>query len=96
MGAEFCFKAIGSKMTGKEAVVAAEKVIAEACYMHGHGGYTGSFAEALGAELPKTMPVIEDAEKAYEWLDSNTEKWEAALVIHDKAGNWYMGALCSS
>jgi hypothetical protein len=37
-----------------------------------------------------------DAADAEQWLDENAEKWEAALLIMDRDGNWYMGANCSS
>lgn len=93
MGAIFNFQRLKSK-TSPDALREANDVIAAAAYEHGHGGYTGSFAEARGAEIASFTP--DGAAQAEEWLDENAEKWGSALLVQDKAGVWYMGALCSS
>jgi hypothetical protein len=93
MGCNFNFQKLNAK-TKHEAVQQAQAVIEQAKYDYGHAGYSGSFAEAQGVEVRAWQ--AKDAADAEQWLDENAEKWEAALLIMDRDGNWYMGANCSS
>lgn len=91
MGAEFNFQRL--KATNKDAALEeGSDIIDQAAWEHGHGGYTGSFAEATGVEYRGTQPAGTDPEQ---WLDEHCEKWEAMLII-DVDGVFYAGALCSS
>lgn len=93
MGCVFNFQRLEAK-TAQEARTEGEAVISQAAWEHGHGGYTGSFAEANGLHVEK--PKLADAEEAEKWLDDNCEKWGPALLVQDASGTWCMGAHCSS
>lgn len=93
MGCIFNFKILAAK-TEHEARLEAEQTIQRAAWEHGHGGYTGSFAEATGLRIDRHTPT--DATAAEEWLDENAEKWGPAVLVQDASGIWYMGANCSS
>lgn len=92
MGCIFNFQRLTAK-TEREARLEAEQTIQRAAWEHGHGGYTGSFAEAHGIDVDAHTPA--DAAAAEEWLDENAEKWGPAVLVRDAAGVWYMGANCS-
>ena len=93
MGCVFNFTKLKAK-SKEEAVREGEAIIEQAAWDYGHAGYTGSFAEARGVEV--CTHVAASPAEAETWLDEHAEKWEAALLIADVNGNWYMGANCSS
>lgn len=64
MGCEFNFGDL-SATNDKDAVKDALSLIERAAYEHGHGGYTGSFAEAFGVLLVKH--VRPDDSASAEW-----------------------------
>lgn len=79
-----------------------EAIRAEACYMRGHGGYTGSFCEkndvVLRADPEHDKPL--DAEEARKRCLDN-DKWgpaEAYYLGNTEAGRqrWYICGWCSS
>ena len=66
----------------------------------GHGGYSGTFAEARGA-----LTYVEDQapmgyNQAYEHLDNTAQKWEPGLAApftnEDGKEQWMVLAVCSS
>ena len=92
MGCEYNFEML--KATHKEAALAeAQHLIDQAMWEHGHGGYTGSWAECCGVDIVSCGSTpgaeIED------FLDTKAEKWGPMLVT-ECDGRWYAGALCSS
>lgn len=93
MGCEFNFKVLKAQ-SKKEALAEAETIIAQAAYEHGHGGYTGSFAEAQGVEFVDSD--LANANEAEKWLDDYADKWGPAIVVLTKDGKFCMGANCSS
>ena len=93
MGAEFNFTTLSAD-NDKQALEQGNEVIKQAQYDEGHGGYTGSFAEAQGCQVVKNDDL--EGADAEEWLDERAEKWGPALIVKAKDGRYYMGALCSS
>lgn len=94
MGCSFNFIALQAKKRDA-AMVEAQAVIEQACYEHGHGGYTGTFAEAQGCEVAR-HPALKSREDAEEWLSEHALKWGPALLVVTTDGNYCMGANCSS
>lgn len=53
-------------------------------YERGHGGYTGSFAEARGLSIrDRTFASYAEAE---EYIYENAQKWEDAIAVQFRAG----------
>ena len=71
-----------------------EDIIEDAEHDSGHGGYTGTFAEAEGIDFRprKKFETIQDAE---DWLDRNAPKW-GPIVVVSAGDHWVYGANCSS
>ena len=93
MGCEFNFRVLKAKndVDAKTEVVA---IIEQAAYDYGHAGYTGSFAEADGVVL--SLNILENLDAAESWLDEHAEKWGPAIIVKTEAGEYCVGALCSS
>lgn len=91
MGANFNFQVLKATTPAK-AKKEGLALIEDCLYEFGHGGYTGTFAECIGVEMPNIkFKSVKDAEV---WLDENAQKWGAMLVV--KADKQYCaGALCS-
>lgn len=80
--------------------------ISDACYQHGHGGYTGTIAECVGVDYhASTAPMDEEEAQVYllgEWVDGRyvdgvAEKWGPLVIVRSKTpGLYYYGAVCSS
>ena len=94
MGCSFNFTQLHA-LTRDKAVVEAQSVIEDACHEYGHGGYTGTFAEALGCEVAG-HPHLESLEDAELWLYEHARKWGPALLVVTATGRYCMGANCSS
>lgn len=92
MGAEFNFE----KLKAKDRLQAEREVarmIRQAAWDFGHSGYTGTLAEVSGFVM--TNEEFNTPKEAFDWLESNAEKWGPALGV--KVGeDIYIGALCSS
>ena len=95
MGAEFNFDKLNAK-NDADAIIEVQGMIEHAKYDSGHGGYTGTLAEADGAVIKTPDEPIKDESDAEEWLDNHAPKWGPALIIKDAAGEYYSGACCSS
>jgi hypothetical protein len=93
MGAQFNFRTMRAT-TRAEALKEAKEVISQSAYDYGHAGYTGSFAEASGADYNGAL--MEGEQEAENFLVDKCEKWGPAIIVQDKAGVFYMGAWCSS
>ena len=63
-----------------DAVKEGHAMISQAAWEHGHGGYTGSYAECTGVELLQVRAVTSEAE-AYALLDEHCEKWGPMLIV---------------
>ncbi len=93
MGCEFNFKVLRAQ-SESDARQEVYRIIENAAWEYGHGGYSGSFAEANGIAVHKnTFLDLDDAEK---WLDENAEKWGPAIIAKTKDGTYCVGANCSS
>lgn len=94
MGAEFNFAKLRST-NDKDALKEVSEMISEARYMHGHGGYTGTLAEARGCEIHRSYaPKCESEAQA--WLCENANKWGPAIILRTPDKEYFVGALCSS
>ena len=94
MGCTFNFIALNAQKQDA-AMAEAAAVIEQACYEDGHGGYTGTFAEAQGCEMAQ-HPNLDSREAAEDWLIDHAQKWGPALLVVTTDGKYYMGANCSS
>jgi hypothetical protein len=72
-------------------------LIEQAKWEHGHGGYTGSFAECDGVTvMDRRFPT---ARSASSYLNEAAEKYEPALIVQletapGEEAEWLMGAWC--
>jgi hypothetical protein len=92
MGSEYNFQALQAK-TLDGAKKEAQALIEQAGYEHGHGGYSGSWAECRGVEVigcAGTSP-----ENIEDWLGDHAQKW-GPMLITECGGRWFAGAWCSS
>ena len=94
MGCSFNFIELNAQKRDA-AIVEANSVIEQECYEYGHGGYTGTFAEAQGCEIAQ-HPPLDNREAAEDWLNGHAQKWGPALLVVTTDGKYYMGANCSS
>ena len=65
-------------------------------YQFGHGGYTGTFAEAHGVVFREhEFNCINDAEK---WLEDTCEKWGPVLIVTVKNNEeeFCIAGICAS
>ena len=96
MGADFNSFATRAK-NDADAIQACRDYIDECAWECGHGGYTGTMAEATGVTM--TTHNFTDLDEACEWLMDNAEKWGPALgvtVTLDGEKKYLFGAWCSS
>jgi len=72
-----------------------EGLVAEACYEHGHGGYTGTIAESQGLTI--TEQILSENE-ACDYIEEHAEKWENSLAIkiRDTNHTYLIGGVYSS
>jgi hypothetical protein len=82
-----------------EAIKLCYEAIANAQWESGHGGYTGTLAEANGVNIVKDK-VFTSINDAWEYLEDTAQKWGPALGVRveQEDGNvgYVFGALCSS
>lgn len=97
MGANFDGVRIHAK-DDTEAVAMCRQAIRDSQWENGHGGYSGTLAEADGAVVDRGK-VFNSAEEAWEYLEDVAEKWGPAVGVKVKDGDktfYIFGALCSS
>lgn len=56
-----------------------DDLVAKEAHENGHGGYTGSFAEAPGLDIHDR--VFTNKEAAVEYIDTHAEKWGNAIAV---------------
>ena len=83
--------------TRKDPKPVLEELRRQAEWEHGHGGYTGSWAEVDGV---KTSSLVFDTkDQAEEHCIENTDKWGPALAVkfRDEKGEerWFVGAFAA-
>ena len=98
MGAEFVTGLIPKIHTTQDEMQSyLETQIEDSKHEYGHGGYTGTLAEAQGVEFQEeSFDSIDDAEA---WLLDNTPKYGPIYVVtasYEAANFWVYGAICSS
>ena len=93
MGCNFNFRVLSAKTvaSAKKEVI---NIMKNDAHEFGHGGYTGTFAEADGVVL--NASVFDTPRKAADWLVDNSEKWGPAVIVKIKNGGFCVGANCSS
>lgn len=96
MGA--CFDSFSCRAENVEnAVKQCYDHIEDCKYQYGHGGYSGTLAEARGVQM--VNKTFLDENSAYEWLEDNAEKWGPAVgvTIKTESGKpiYMFGAICS-
>lgn len=69
-------------------------IVDQAAWDHGHGGYTGTFAEKH--ELLIQRGDDWTLETAREHCSEHNDKWGPAFAYHLADGRWYIGGWCSS
>ena len=73
-------------------------VIDTAKYDHGHGGYSGSFAEARGVEVRARLTPFASVREADAYLMNEAEKWGPLVVVPFLAEGevrWIAGLWCA-
>ena len=93
MGCEFNFEELRAQ-NKVDAKAEVEEIIERAAYEYGHGGYSGSFAEAFGTTFDDSE--MKDVAAAEAYLMDHAEKWGAAVIVKTKDGHYCVGAACSS
>jgi len=92
MGCQFNFSRLKAT-TDDAAIKETRDLIDESRYENGHGGDSGTFAEAHGCVVnKKTFNTFSEAE---DWLDENAEKRGPAVIVSTKEG-YCVGANCAS
>lgn len=94
MGAEFQYqKVIASNHNElKERYTG---LVSQHQYTHGHGGYTGTFAESPGLTILDKEFV--DEESAVDYVFDNAQKWENSLAVKIRnSDKWIVGGCFSS
>ncbi len=80
MGAEFSYRIIEKPNATHSELQQEWKSIVEQCvYESGHDSYSGTLKECAGMQIVnKHFPSVD---KAFDWLEGNTEKWDAAKMV---------------
>jgi hypothetical protein len=94
MGCEFNFEILHAT-NDADALQEVSAMIDQAKYEYGHSGYSGTFAEARGCEINKSV-IFEGITDAEDWLDEHAEKWGPAIIVLTQSGKYCVGANCSS
>ena len=98
MGACFDGVTIRDAKNDTEAVAMCRQAIRDSQWENGHGGYSGTLAEADGAVIDRGK-VFDSTDAAWEYLEDVVEKWGPAVGVKVKDGEnfiYVFGAMCSS
>lgn len=80
MGAQFEYMIFTkSKATREELQKDWDTLVSRCYHEHGHGGYSGTLKECSGMQIVNLH--FPNFNEAYEWLEGNTQKWEAAKLV---------------
>lgn len=99
MGAEFYCQKVKAKSVS-ELTAAFSSLVSQAQYEHGHGGYTGTFAEAPGLTVDESV-TFSTYNEAENYIDSKAQKWEDAIAVRVKPTDpakepyWVVGGVFS-
>ena len=98
MGACFDGVTIRAK-DDREAVAKCIQAIKDSRWDNGHGGYSGTLAEADGSVI--VNKTFDDTSSAWEYLEDTAEKWGPAIGVKVKGETegdtlYVFGAWCSS
>ena len=80
----------------QDAIDDCHNYIKECQWEYGHGGYSGTFAEAQGAVIDSM--VFTNHEEAYDYLIEKAQKWGPAIGVEVKNIDqqfYLFGAWCS-
>ena len=92
MGCEFNFEELRAQNKA-DAKAEVEELIRQAEYDYGHGGYSGTFAEAQGTAFEDRE--MENVEEAEAYLEEHAVKWGPAVIVKTKDDRYCVGAWCS-
>lgn len=80
MGAQFEYRIINkSKATYDELQKEWNNIVANCLHESGHGSYSGTLKECSGMQIVNLH--FSNQSLAYDWLEGNTQKWEAAKCV---------------
>jgi len=80
MGAQFEYEIINKKEATREELQKEWTTIVNNClHEGGHGSYSGTLKECSGMQVVNLH--FPNFNEAYEWLEGNTQKWEAAKLV---------------
>ncbi len=80
MGAEFDYEIIDKKEATREELQKEWTTIVNNClHESGHDSYSGTLKECSGMQVVNLH--FPNFNEAYEWLEGNTQKWEAAKLV---------------
>ena len=97
MGANFDGVTLRAK-NDTEAVAMCRQAIRDSQWENGHGGYSGTLAEANGAVIDRSK-TFDSVQSAYDYLEDVAEKWGPAIgvkVVDGEKTCYVFGAWCSS
>ena len=98
MGAQFDGTVIRNAKNETEAIQMCHQAIKDSAWENGHGGYSGTLAEAHGATIDRSK-TFDNTDDAWEYLEEVAEKWGPAVGVKVTLENetvYVFGALCSS
>ena len=98
MGACFDGTVIRGANNEHEALAMCRQAITDSQWENGHGGYSGTLAEANGAAIDRSR-TFDNTNDAWEYLEEVAEKWGPAVgvkVTLEDETVYVFGALCSS
>lgn len=97
MGAEYVVQRVKANTQISRTVEQVyDRLVEDARYDSGHGGYTGTIAESPGFKFVREQFYTFKA--AEEYLDKHCQKWEDTLVVSvasDKGEYWLFGGVYS-
>jgi rRNA maturation endonuclease Nob1 len=79
MGSEYCQKNLPGHLTAAEVREAFYKLVEQAVYECGQGGYSGTLAEKY--DLAFVRQDFKEEAEAEQYLEENAEKWGPALAV---------------
>ncbi len=91
MGATDAYARYPGDLTKDQLVKVFNGLQASLRHEHGHGGYSGTLAEARGLEfVNQTFPTVDAAQMA---LIDRAKKYGPALVAKTEDGHWALAAI---
>ena len=93
MGADYDIAKVKAR-SSREVHECHDKLVESCRYEHGHGGYSGTFAESPGVTfVDREFVSFQEAE---EYIMKNAQKWENSLAVRIRdTDTWVIGGLFS-